>query len=481
MDTTTSPPSATARQWGLPDDAATDLADRLHHLWSRYRPCFTTRTRDTSAYAYVYLRGLLTMETDRTFANIARRVQGLDHDGQALQQFMSDSPWAAPAVLRQVQAEVAATPGLTQGGVLLLDESACEKAGHQTAGAGRQRNGRLGTIALSQVATLLTWTNGTIWTWVDGELFVPESWFTPEWAEQRQRVGLPPERAFATKLELGWQMIERVQANGLPFEAVACDDFYGRSGWLRQQLDQAGLLYMADVRADTLVYLTPPAFGEQAPTYQRRRRHPVQPVTVAQVAQDPATVFERVVVRPTERGRLDDPFAARRVWTIRAGQVAEEWLVIRREGGRHPSYALSNAPATTPLARLAWLKCIRYFVERSIQDAKAGAGWDELQAQKYRAWEHHLALTVLASWFVAQTKHEWAQQYAHDPALLQQWELAVLPALSMANVRTLLQAALPLPQLSPEEAIQLVLMHLVHRARSTRSRLQAQHRQRAPT
>jgi SRSO17 transposase len=481
MDTVTSQAWSTAQHWGLPDEAAADLAGRLRQMWARFRSCYTTRTRDTSEYAYVYLRGLLTMETDRTFANIARRVQGLDHDGQALQQFMSDSPWVAQAVLRQVQAEVGATPGLAEGGVLLLDESACEKAGRQTAGAGRQRNGRLGTVTMSQVATLLTWTNGTIWTWVDGELFVPEQWFTPEMADLRQRVGLPPERPFATKIELGWQMIQRVQAHGLPFEAVACADFYGRSGWLRHQLDQAGLVYIADIGADTLVYLTPPDFGEQAPTYARRRRHPVQPVPVAQVAHDPATRFQRVVVRPTERGLLDDPFAARRVWTIRAGQVAEEWLVIRHEGSRHYSYALSNAPAATPLPRLAWLKCIRYFVERSIQDAKAGAGWDELQAQKYRAWEHHLALTVLASWFVAHTKHEWAQQYAGDPAVVQQLELEVLPALSIANVRTLLQAALPLPQLSPEEARRLVVTHLLHRARSTRSRLKAQRRQRDPT
>jgi hypothetical protein len=30
----------------------------------------------------------------------------------------------------------------------------------------------------------------------------------------------------------------------------------------------------------------------------------------------------------------------------------------------------------------------RYFVERSIQDAKSEMGWDEFQAQKLRAWEH---------------------------------------------------------------------------------------------
>lgn len=468
-------------RWGVSAAMAERLADQLRTTWQRFRSCFTTQTRDTSEYAWVYLRGLLTMETDRTFANIARRVLDPTADGQNLQQFMTDSPWSAQAVLRQVRAELTATLGPPGPGVLVLDESATEKAGEHSAGAGRQRNGRLGTVAMSQVATLLSWTNGQLWTWVDGELFLPEHWFGPDWAARRQRVGLPPERQFATKIELGWAMIARCQAEGLPFEAVAADDFYGRSGWLRARLDAAGLVYMVDVRADTQVYRTCPDFGAHPTSPYWRARQPVQPVTVATIARDPTTIFQPVQVRHTERGALIDPFAAGRVWTIRDGQVAAEWLVIRHEGGRHYSYALSNAPIATPLTRLAWWKCSRYFVERSIQDAKAGAGWDELQAQQYRAWEHHLALTVLATWFVAQVKHKWCQQMAGDTALAEQVAVRVLPALSIANVRALLQAALPLPQLSPAQAAQLVARHLLHRAHSTRSRLKAQHRNRGPT
>src|SRR3712207_8752286 len=43
-------------------------------------------------------------------------------DGQALQQVMSDSPWSAQAVITQVQTDLAATPALQQGGMLILDE-----------------------------------------------------------------------------------------------------------------------------------------------------------------------------------------------------------------------------------------------------------------------------------------------------------------------------------------------------------------------
>jgi len=476
-------------RWGLPLEASTDLGNRLRQAWSRFRACFKTKTRDASEHAWTYLRGLLGMETERNYANIARRVVGPEEDGQNVQQFMSDSPWSAQAVIQQVQQEIIATPGLNEGGVLLLDESADEKAGPESAGAGRQHNGRLGKIELSQVGVFLAFFKGVVWTWVDGELFLPEFWFSEAMAKARQRVGVPLARQFATKIALGWRMIQRVKANGLPFEAVACDDLYGRSGWLRREMDAAHIIYMAEVPENTQVYLTRPKFGIPPTQPGHRGRKPKRPkvlsadkpVEVRRVAHLADTHFQRIRVRSTERGELDDPFAMRRVWTIRDGELAEEWLVIRHEYGQRYSYALSNAAADASPDYLAWLKCVRHFVERANQDAKSETGWDELQAQKYRAWEHHLAMTILATWFIAQTKYEWATAYGRDPELAQQMELDVLPALSVANVRELLQATMPLPQLSPEQATRLVVKHLVNRSRSTQCRLRAQRKERGPT
>jgi SRSO17 transposase len=378
---------------------------------------------------------------------------------------------------------------LQQGGVLLLDESADEKAGPKSAGAGRQHNGRLGKIEMSQVGVFLAFYKEVVWTWVDGELFLPKHWFTPEMARARKRVGVPEERPFATKIELGWQMIQRVQAQGLPFEAVACDDLYGRSGWLRHQMDQADILYMAEVPEDTQVYLTQPDFRVPPHIPGQVGRFPTRPKILS--ADPPVEArqlitfldihFQRFLVRTTERGELDDHFAMRRIWTIREEELAEEWLIIRHEDDQRYTYALSNAPADTTPERLAWLKCVRHFVERTNQDAKSETGWDELQAQKYRAWEHHLAMTIMATWFIAQTKFDWANTYARDPQLARELELKALPALSVANVRELLQATMPLPQLSPDQATQLVVKHLVNRSRSTRSRHKAQGKKRTPT
>jgi SRSO17 transposase len=477
-------------RWGLGTATIGMVAERVRAVWERYRTCFRTQTRDTSENAWIYLRGLLTMDQERTFANSARRVQGPETDSQRVQHFMSTSPWSAQMVLAQVRAEIAATPALQANSVLILDESADTKAGTRAAGAGRQDNGRLGKVELSQVGTFLALANQAqrFWTWVDGELLVPEHWFAPQHTQLRRQLGIPLERQAATKIELGWQMIQRVRAAGVSFEAVLCDEFYGRSRWLRAQLDAAGLLYVAEVPADTPVYLTPPVFGVPPKAAGTKGREFTQPrildatrsVPASQVTSLPDTDCVVVPVREAERGLLADAFAVRQVWTVRPGRLAAEWLVIRRHQGarvqaKHKlSYALSNAPADTSLARLAQLKCLRSGIECAHREAKSDLGWDDFRAQKYRAWEHHLALTILAAWFVAQTKLEWTQQAPPDPALAMDLGVGQVPALSVANVRELLKASLPLPQLTPEQAQHLVVKHLVGRSRATASRRKRQ-------
>jgi len=187
------------------------------------------------------------------------------------------------------------------------------------------------------------------------------------------------------------------------------------------------------------------------------------------------TQWQRVPVRHTERGMLEADFAVQWVWTLTdTKQVRPEWLVIRRDLDGRLTFVLLNDPEHTPTEVLIQASCQRYFTERTYQDAKSELGWDDFQARKYRAWEHHLALTAASLWFVASLKLKWQHTYARDPDLLRQLQVEVLPALSTANVRELLQAALPLPRLTHHQARQLVVEHLVHRARSTRSRLKKQ-------
>jgi len=200
-------------------------------------------------------------------------------------------------------------------------------------------------------------------------------------------------------------MIERAQTIGLPFEAVAFDTLYGRNTWLRDQCRANGIEYYADVPSDCRVYLHLPEL-----TYpMTKRKHPAKypqvvgqdPLTVALLVDDPQTNWQSLVLRPSERGMLQAEFARQQVWTVaKDGTIGEETLLIRRAPKRL-TYSLTNAATDTPILTLAQRKTQRYLVEPSIQDAKSELGWDEFQAIKYRAWEHQLALTLLATRFIA--------------------------------------------------------------------------------
>ncbi len=117
----------------------------------------------------------------RTQVNIARRVIDPTDDGQNLQQFMSDSPWSGEEVFKQIQTEIKERPEL-QDGMLTLDESGDERAGGQSAGAARQYLGRLGKVEMGQVGVALGYYAANVWTMVDGELYLPESWFEKDFA-----------------------------------------------------------------------------------------------------------------------------------------------------------------------------------------------------------------------------------------------------------------------------------------------------------
>jgi SRSO17 transposase len=409
------------------------------------------------------------MEADRNLANVGRKT-GVS--GQNLQHFMSNSTWSGEKVILAVENEVRVHPAF-QEAVLVLDESAEEKAGEHSAGASRQYNGRLGKIELSQVGVFLALVTPEVCTWIDGELFLPQAWFEDSHAEQRKETGVPEELTFHTKPELGWQLIQRTQERRIPFQAVAMDDLYGRNSALRQNLNQAKIEYYGDVPADTQVYLEKPQIVH--PLTQRgvpSQNFQIEGTTheVRELRQKEGLEWQTLRLRASERGYLEAKFARIRVWLAYGEELRQEWLLIRQDATQ-VTYVLSNAPENIDLRTMAWRKTHRYLIERSNEDAKDEFGWDEFQTRKYRAWEHQLALTILASWFVAETRLDWLHRFQPSSDLLVQYEVDALPKLSVANVRELLRASMPLPQLSTEEATDLVIEHLVNRTRSRKSRL----------
>jgi len=474
--------------WGLSQETIDELGDELVSFHQEFAPLFTTTTRDVSEHAFTELKGSVLMDGKRTYTGVARKIVDPLNDGQNLQHFMSDSPWESQRIFDAIQGQIGACPEL-QGGMLNVDDSGNDCSSVQKAGAQKQYLGRLGKVDVGQVGVVVSYYHDGIWSLVDAELFLPESWFEEEKKKEWKRLHIPEDREFSSKLEIGKSKIDHAIEQGLPFEVVGADTWYGQDGSFRDHIAARGTLYMVSIPYDTTVYLEKPVVGvpetparHRGPRYRNERVLEGVSLTAAQVARK--TTFESVSVRECERGTLEYEHAFVEVWTLRQEEredaegkaytglkAVKELLVIRKDTPKKMSYSLSNAPITTDKCTLAQWKANRYFVERTIQDTKTEAGWDDLSSSKYRAYMHTLAIDALALWFVARVKLKMRPRQLSVEVVQEMLGVRRLPELSFATIRDLLLTVFPLKTLTKETAVELVTTKLMGRVKSTRSRL----------
>jgi len=439
----------------------------LIHHFENFKALLHARNKPPTDYGLQMLKGYLLLDTERNYANIDRKLNGDNHkDGQNLQQFMSDSPWDSTPVFEKTQQDIKALPYLN-GGSLNFDETADESAGEKKAGAARQYLGCYGKTDLGQVVVLGSYYRDGHWLLTDADLYLPEQWFEGPRKKEWRRLHIPPGTVFRTKVEIARQQFMRAVEQGLPFETVGFDSLYGSDTGFRRLVGQQGKHYMACVRSDAQMWLDDPQKNPDA------RR-----VTAAGVSGELG--FEWIQTRHGERGDLRHEHAFVQVWTkeVAAKSPAaplgykfdKEVLVVRREHDGKQSYALCNYSIQDKMP-MAQGRCERYFVERTIQDCKSDLGMDELQAVKYRALMHTLALCSIALLFISDVKNRSRQKFEPIEDVQQRFpDLQKLPDLSLSNVKKLLKAAFPLPQLTKKMSVDLVVNHLFSRTRSTQSR-----------
>jgi hypothetical protein len=251
------------------------------------------------------------------------------------------------------------------------------------------------------------------------------------------------------------------------------DAHYGAQPWLLNQLSDEGICYLADIPADTRIFLHRPQTEIPQRSGGRGRRNeqerlvwgepsPIEVRTRFAAQTLWASDLTRLEIRETERGGLSADFAAFRVWHgVENLPFAEVWLVLRRPVGGNGviRYAFSNAPSDTPLHRLAAMQCRRYWVERSLEDAKGEAALDHYQVRGWRGWHHHMTLTLLAMLFLLQLT-----------LLLRE----KAPLLTLQDSREILETFLPRKSYSPKEFIQLLQQKHQDRLSARRSHAKKQ-------
>jgi SRSO17 transposase len=353
----------------------------------------------------------------------------------AWQRFLTVSPWEANAVQQELQAvfneEFVPTASQSPiGTVGVIDGSGFVKRGPESVGVQRQWCGRLGKKENCQVGVFLLGVTPAGNALLDHQLYLPETWAADK--ARRKKTRVPPEITFQTKPQIAAALVARSTVH---FDWATADEEFGRDGGFLDALESRNQRYLVEVPVDTTVWPDKPL-----------RQTPDELVwQVSLLAQTiPAKAWQVIQLREGAKGPLAFEFARLRVWSVRHRHAGPQaWLLIRRSLEPIPEvkYYISNAEPEVPLETMALVTGSRWPVEEFFEDAKGKLGMAHYEARSWTSWHHHMSLVALAHLYVMQVRRDLKRKTSD---------------LTLDMAMRLLQAALPRPQLTLEDAGELV-------------------------
>jgi len=439
---------------GQPINPFIGIAEDFVSFIGCYSEYFTVSTRSVATQAEQYLCGL--MQSDKR--NMERMAEVVpDSDEQSLQNFISNSPWNARAILNRVGTDVDSLFSGDPDTCLIIDETSFIKKGEMSVGLARQWCGRLGKVENCQVGVFAALACRNHVTLTDTRLYLPKVWINDP--ERCRDAGVPEEFiVYQKKSEQALDMIKQARINGIRFNWVGVDGGYGKEPDFLRALDASKEIFMADVHKDQRIYLENPEPTIPEPKSNRGRKPTklkaqTDPIRVDKwAARQPDAVWQMVPIRESTRGTLYVYILQERVW-VWDGEEEEAhcWhLIVRREidSPKEIKYSLSNASEETSVERLAFMQGQRFWVERALQDGKSECGLDEYQVRGWNGWHHHMTLGMMAMLFMLEHRLSNKDEYH---------------LLSCSDIQTLLKHFLPRRDVTVEEVLRQ--MEVRHRKR----------------
>jgi SRSO17 transposase len=434
------------------DLVPSDVEGFMEELWefqSAFHDCFARS--ESRAHFFDYMVGQCSKLERKSIEPMALHVEGGTIRG--LQRFISDVHWDEAQMRWNYHQLVANALGDPEG-ILMFDETGFVKKGKDSVGVARQYCGTLGKVENGQVGVFAGYASRQGYALVDKRLFLPEMWWTDAYTARRARCNVPEELTFQSKPQLAAAMLQAMAHEGLlPFKYVVADCLYGNSPEFLDAVDACvGVTALVAISSETRCWLQRPQTADRCYTYKGEARskrvvvgpeHP--PRTVAALAANlPASCWYQRTVSEGTKGPIVYAFARQRVTLCKAGLPDRTaWLVIKRTLGANPvySYYMSNAPASTPLRTFVWLSGVRWAIEQCFEEGKTELGMAHYEVRKYPGWHHHMLMTMLAHFFLWHLKLQLGKK---------------APALTVSQLRTLLEVVLPLRRYTIEGVLALI-------------------------
>ena len=396
----------------MTEQSARALLRRFGQFADQFATCFSRAAQRDAATQYL---DALFNDSERKSMQAMHGRLSAPSSYEALQHFITDSPWATAPLWTRVRTLVP-----SRRGILAIDDTSFPKQGHHSVGVQRQYCGALGKIANCQVAVSTVLLDDHLAWPLSFELYLPQAWCTD--GGRRAKAGVPETLRFREKWRIALAHIRQVLKAGFQLTAVVTDADYGARTAFRRGVERLGLRYGIALPSTAALW-----------TAGATRTRTAAAIGAAV----PATAWHRVTWAEGTKGPLTARFAAVRVRPAKSR--GDRWLLCERsltDDAR--KYYLLNLETTASLHDLVTVARSRWPIEQQYRELKDELGIDHFEGRSYRGWAHHTTLTAVAFTFLQLERRRADEDSRPTLPTVRLWVREIMAVLYVVSNRKLL-------------------------------------------
>jgi len=380
----------------------------------------------TTEHLHSYCRGLL---SDLARKSIEPIALACGTAVRTLQEFLRDHVWDQFGMRDLLQRRLAGLASLSTadelGTIGVIDETSVAKKGTKTPGVHRQYCGARGKLENCIVTVHLGIVRGFFKTLIDAALFLPKIW--SEDRERCREAKIPDDVVYRPKWRIALEQLACALVNGLKFDWLTFDEYYGGKPAFLEELDTYdGMYYVGEIPRNFRCLTRRPRGQKPKKGWKGKRADNLARYSSVWYEQN----WQSVSLARMTLDNQEWEVRAGQVYLLRRGELSERtyWLIVARNlATGEVKYFISNAPADTPMEKLLRVAFSRWNVEHTFRVAKTEIGFGHFEGRSYVALMRHMILCLLVMGFVAEhtdrlrgeksRDHDGASMPGAEPAL----------------------------------------------------------------
>jgi len=357
--------------------------------------------RPTAEHLHSYCRGLLSDQARKSIEPIALACGTAV---RTLQEFLRDHVWDQFRMRDLLQQRLLGLPALNAadelGTIGVIDETSVAKKGTKTPGVHRQYCGSRGKIDNCIVTVHLGIVRGLFKTLIDAALFLPKVWSDDR--ERCREAKIPDDVVYRPKWRIALEQVACAIANGLKFDWLTFDEYYGSKPAFLEELDaRSGTYYIGEIPRNFRCLTKRPRGKKPKKGWKGKRADNLARYSAVWYQQN----WQSVSLSRLTLDQQEWEVRAGQVYLLRRGELCERtyWLIVARNlATGEVKYFISNAPADMPLEKLLRVAFTRWNVEHTFRVAKSEIGFGHFEGRSYVALMRHMILCLIVMGFIAE-------------------------------------------------------------------------------